>query len=73
MKNIYEVMIYDGNVEHLHYIYGLKSAVRFCIEYGLCDNVVAAHVKDIETSEIMWHIENGIVVWISGFGNIFEF
>ena len=73
MKNIYEVMVSDGDVEHLHSIYGLENAVRFCIECGLCDNVVATHVKDIETGEILWHIEDGIVVWVSGFGNMLEF
>lgn len=72
MTNIYEVMVNDGNVEHIHHIYGLENAIAFSIECGRCDNVVATHVMDTETGEIMWHMENGIVVWVSGIGNPFE-
>ena len=73
MTNIYEVMVNTGEVEHIHKIYGLEDAINFCIECGLCDNVVATHVMDTETGEIMWHMEHGIVVWVSGIGNPFEF
>lgn len=72
MKNIYEVMVNDGNVEHIHKVYGLANAVAFCIECGLCDNVECTHVVDTTTGEIMFHIEWGIVVWVSGIGNPFE-
>ena len=60
MTNIYEVMVNIGEVEHIHKIYGLEDAINFCIECGLCDNVVATHVVDTETGEIMWRIEHGI-------------
>ena len=73
MTNIYEVMVNTGEVEHIHKIYGLEDAINFCIECGLCDNVVTTHVVDTETGEIMWCIEHGIVVWVSGIGNPFEF
>lgn len=73
MMNIYEVMVNDGNVEHIHRIYGLETAIAFSIECGLCDNVVATHVVDTTTGEIMWHMVDGVVVWVSGIGNPFEF
>lgn len=72
MKNIYEVMVNDGNVEHIHKVYGLANAVAFCIECGLCDNVENTHVMDTETGEIMFCIEWGIVTWVSGIGNPLE-
>ena len=72
MKNIYEVMVNDGYVEHIHRIYGLENAIVFCVECGSCDNVVATHIMDTETGELMLIIENNSVVWVSGIGNPFE-
>lgn len=72
MTNIYEVIVNDGNVEHIHSIYGLEAAISFSIEYGLCDNVVATQAVNTETGEIMCQVVNGMIVWVSGIGNLFE-
>ena len=32
MTNIYEVMVNNGNVEHIHRIYGIENAINFSIE-----------------------------------------
>ena len=65
----YTVNVFDGEVEHVHKYYGLIPAVEFCTKCGLCDNVTRATVIDCDTGEIMFEMENQIVVWVSGIGN----
>lgn len=67
--NIYDVQVETYEVKYIHKIFGLDEAVARCIEAGACDNVKTALVVDCKTGEIMFHIEWGVIVWISGIGN----
>lgn len=70
--NIYEVQVETYEAEYTHKIFGLDEAVAICAEAGLCDNVVSAVVLDCETGEVMFHINDGVVIWVSGIGNPLE-
>lgn len=70
--NIYEVQVETYDAKYTHKIFGLDEAVAICAEAGLCDNVVSAVVLDCETGEVMFHINDGVVIWVSGIGNPLE-
>ena len=67
--NIYEVQVETSDAEYTHRIFGLDEAVALCAEAGSCDNVKTAVVLDCETGEVMFHIDDGVVIWVSGIGN----
>ena len=58
----YTVNVFDGEVEHVHKYYGLIPAVEFCTKCGVCDNVTRATVINCDTGEIMFGMENQIIV-----------
>ena len=70
--NIYEVQVETYDAKYTHKIFGLDKAVAICAEAGSCDNVVSAVVLDCETGEVMFHINDGVVIWVSGIGNPLE-
>lgn len=72
MMNIYEVQVETYEAKYIHKIFGLDEATAACIEAGICDNVKTATVVDCETGEVMFHIEDGVVTWVSGIGDPFE-
>ena len=67
--NIYEVQVETYDAKYTNKIFGLDEAVAICAEAGSCDNVVSAVVLDCETGEAMFHINDGVVIWVSGIGN----
>ena len=69
---IYEVHVETYNAEYTHKIFGLNEAITICVKAGACDNVKTAIVLDCETGEVMFHINDGEVVWMSGIGNPFD-
>ena len=70
--NIYEVKVETYETNYIHKIFGLDEAIAVCAEAGSCDNVKTAFVIDCETGEVMFHIEDGVVIWMSGIGNPLE-
>ena len=70
--NTYEVKVKTYDSEYTHKIFGLDEAIAVCAEAGSCDNVKTAVVLDCETGEVMFHIEDGVVIWVSGIGNPLE-
>lgn len=70
--NIYEVQVETYDAKYTHKIFGLDEAVAICTEAGSCDNVRTAVVLDCETGEVMFHIDDGVVIWVSGIGNPLE-
>lgn len=70
--NIYEVQVETYDAKYTHKIFGLDEAVAICAEAGSCDNVRTAVVLDCETGEVMFHIDDGVVIWVSGIGNPLE-
>lgn len=70
--NTYEVQVETYEAKYVNKIFGLDEAVAACIEAGTCDNVKTALVMDCETGEIMFHIDDGVVIWVSGIGNPLE-
>lgn len=67
--NTYEVKVKTYDSEYTHKIFGLDEAVAICAEAGSCDNVKTAVVLDCETGEVMFHIDEGVVIWVSGIDN----
>ena len=70
--NTYEVQVETYEAKYVNKIFGLDEAVAACIEAGTCDNVKTALVMDCETGEVMFHIDDGVVIWVSGIGNPLE-
>ena len=67
--NIYEVQVETYDAKYTHKIFGLDEAVAICAEAGSCDDVRTAVVLDFKTGEVMFHIDEGVVIWVSGIGN----
>lgn len=70
--NTYEVKVKTYDSEYTHKIFGLDEAVAICAEAGSCDNVNTAVVLDCETGEVMFHIDEGVIIWVSGIDNSLE-
>ena len=62
--NTYEVKVKTYDSEYTHKIFGLDEAIAVCAEAGSCDNV--------KTAVVLFHIEDGVVIWVSGIGNPLE-
>lgn len=73
MNNIYEVLVVTETAEYVTKIFGLPEAVMECARAAECDNVLNTHVMDCETGEIMLHVVDGTIVWVSGLGDPREF
>lgn len=73
MKFIYEVSVVTENMKHIRKFFGIGEAMQACVEAAICDNVIATHIMDCETGEILFMTENDEVVWISGLGDPRDF
>ena len=60
---IYEVQVETYEAKYTRKIFGLHEAVAFCAEAGSCDDVVSTVVLDCETGEVMFHINDGVVIF----------
>lgn len=70
MLQIYDVKVVEENgTETIYKFHGFNAAMRACCECGTCTNVAESLVEDLGTGEVMLHIENHIITWISGIGN----
>lgn len=70
--NTYEVQVETYEAKYVNKIFGLDEAIAACTDAGTCDNVKTALVMDCETGEVMFHIDDGVVIWVSGIGNPLE-
>lgn len=72
MNGIYEVRVTTWECEYKTKIYGQKEAIQHAVEASKCDNVIGLiDVIDLTTGEVILQIEDQIVVWVTGIGNLF--
>lgn len=69
MMNIFEVNVTTLTETTSTLIYGLTAAVGHAAHAAQCQNVTTVDVVDQMTGEVMFLVQDGVVIWVSGIGN----